>query len=187
MSHAIGFTIFDTAIGRCGIAWSGAGIAGTRLPEATPADMRLRYPTAVELPPPPVVHEAITRIRRHLAGEADDLLSVRLDIDDVPELFRRILALTRAIPPGETRSYGDIARDLGDVQLARAVGQAMGKNPFPIIVPCHRVLAAGGKTGGFTAPGGVDTKFRILAIEQAHMKQRDSLFDSLPLAIRPPK
>jgi methylated-DNA-[protein]-cysteine S-methyltransferase len=185
MAKTIGFTIFDTVLGRCGIAWSGSGIAGTRLPEAKPADMQRLYPDALDLPPPPLVHEAIARIRHHLAGEPDDLLSVHLDMDEVPELARRIYALTRAIAPGATRSYGEIAGDLGDAHLARAVGQAMGRNPFPIIVPCHRVLASGGKTGGFSAPGGVDTKFRILAIEQAHMRQENSLFDSLPLAVKP--
>ncbi len=185
MSKAIGFDVFDTAIGHCGIAWSAAGIAGTRLPETTIDYIQRRWSQAKLLPPPPFVHEAITHIRRHLAGEADDLLSLTLDDADLPELAVRIYAYTRAIPVGETRTYGEVAKAMGDPQLARAVGQAMGRNPWPIIVPCHRVLAAGGKTGGFSAPGGVDTKFRILAIEQAHMKQTDSLFDSLPLAVKP--
>jgi len=184
MAKAIGFSVFDTAIGRCGIAWSGAGIAGTRLPETSYADLKRRFPEGLDLPPPPFVHEAITRIRALLAGGRDDLASIVLDMADLPELYCRIYALTRAIPPGETRTYGDIARALGDVALARAVGQAMGRNPFPIIVPCHRVLASGGRTGGFSAPGGVDTKFRILAIEQAHGGKAPLLFDSLPLAIR---
>ena len=185
MAKLIGFTLFDTAIGRCGIAWSGKGIAGTRLPEATAADMALRFPGAIELPPPPLVHDAINRIRHLLAGEHDDLGSIVLDFEGLSELYRRIYEITRAIPPGEVRTYGDIAKALGDPQLARAVGQAMGRNPCPIIVPCHRVLAAAGKTGGFTAPGGVDTKFRILAIEQAHQRQQNSLFDELPLAVKP--
>lgn len=185
MSKAIGFDVFDTVIGHCGIAWSAAAIAGTRLPETTIEDIQRRWGDAKLLPPPEFVHAAITRIRRHLAGEPDDLLSLPLDEEGLPELYRRIYALTRAIPPGETRTYGDIAKALGDIHLARAVGQAMGHNPFPIIVPCHRVLAAGGKTGGFSAPGGVDTKFRILAIEQAHMRQENSLFDSLPLSVKP--
>lgn len=185
MSKAIGFTIFDTAIGRCGIAWSGTGIAGTRLPETSAADMQKRFPEAIDLPPPPFVHEAMARIRHLLAGEPDDLTSLHLDMADVPELFQRIYALTRAIPPGKTKSYGEIAKALGDPLLAQAVGQAMGRNPFPIIVPCHRVLAAGGKAGGFSAPGGVDTKFKILAIEQANVKQENSLFEALPLAVKP--
>jgi methylated-DNA-[protein]-cysteine S-methyltransferase len=185
MSKAIGFDVFDTVIGHCGIAWSATAIAGTRLPETSIEDIQRRWSDAKLLPPPDFVHEAITRIRRHLAGAPDDLQSLKLDDADLPEMQARIYAYTRAIPPGETRTYGDIARALGDPLLARAVGQAMGRNPWPIIVPCHRVLAAGGKTGGFSAPGGVDTKFKILTIEQAHMKQADSLFDSLPLAVKP--
>ena len=185
MARAIGFTIFDTDIGRCGIAWSGVAIAGTRLPETSVDDMHRRYPDAADLAPPSFVHEAITRIRHLLSGEADDLTSIALDMEDVPELQRRIYALTRAVPPGSTKTYGDIAKEMGDPLLARAVGQAMGHNPFPIIVPCHRVLASGGKTGGFSAPGGVDTKFKILAIEQARIRDGDSLFPSLPLAIKP--
>lgn len=185
MTKAIGFDVFDTAIGHCGIAWSATAIAGTRLPESTIEDIQRRWSEAKLLPPPPFVHDAMTRIRRHLAGEPDDLLSLPLDDADVPDLYRRIYAYTRAIPPGETRTYGEVAKAMGDPLLARAVGQAMGRNPWPIIVPCHRVLAAGGKTGGFSAPGGVDTKFKILVIEQAHMKQTDSLFDSLPLAVKP--
>jgi methylated-DNA-[protein]-cysteine S-methyltransferase len=185
MTRAIGFSVFDTALGHCGIAWTATAIAGTRLPETTIEDIERRYGEAKLSTPPPFVHEAIQRIRQLLTGEADDLLSLPLDMGDVTELNRRIYAITRAIAPGRTRTYGDIARELGDPLYAQAVGQAMGRNPWPIIVPCHRVLAAGGKTGGFSAPGGVDTKFKILAIEQAKVKPEGSLFDALPLAVKP--
>ncbi len=185
MTRAIGFTVFDTALGHCGIAWTANAIAGTRLPETSIEDIQRRYGEAKLSPPPHFVHEAIDRIRHLLAGEADDLLSLPLDMEGVTELNKRIYAITRAIPPGKTRTYGDIARELGEPLFAQAVGQAMGRNPWPIIVPCHRVLAAGGRAGGFSAPGGVDTKFRILAIEQANVKPEGSLFDSLPLAVRP--
>jgi methylated-DNA-[protein]-cysteine S-methyltransferase len=185
MTPAIGFTVFDTPIGHCGIAWTGNAIAGTRLPDTSVEDIQRRYGEAKLSEPPPFVHEAIQRIRHLLAGEADDLRSLPLAMDGVSDLNKRVYAITRAIPPGRTRTYGDIARELGDPLYAQAVGQAMGRNPWPIIVPCHRVLAAGGKTGGFSAPGGVDTKFKILAIEQAKVKPEGSLFDALPLAVKP--
>lgn len=185
MSKAIGFSVFDTAIGHCGIAWTATAIAGTRLPETAVEDIQRRYGEAKLSQPPVFVHEAIDRIRHLLTGEADDLQSLPLDMADITDLNRRVYAITRAIPPGKTRTYGDIARELGDPLFAQAVGQAMGRNPWPIIVPCHRVLASGGKAGGFSAPGGVDTKFRILAIEQANIKQEGSLFEALPLAVKP--
>jgi methylated-DNA-[protein]-cysteine S-methyltransferase len=167
-----GFALFDTAIGRCGIVWSTRGIAGVQLPEAdeprTRARLRRRFPEAQETPPPADVRPVIDDIVALLRGEARDLTGVALDMDQVPEFQRRIYAIARAIPPGAMLSYGEIAARLGDPQLAREVGQAMGKNPFPIIVPCHRVVAAGGKLGGFSAPGGAVTKRRLLAIESAH-------------------
>jgi methylated-DNA-[protein]-cysteine S-methyltransferase len=185
MSKAIGFSVFDTALGHCGIAWTANAIAGTRLPETAIEDIERRYGEAKLSQPPAFVHEAIQRIRHLLSGEADDLKSLPLDMEDVSDLNRRIYAITRDIAPGRTRTYGDIARELGDPLLAQAVGQTMARNPWPIIVPCHRVLASGGRAGGFSAPGGVDTKFRILAIEQANVKQEGALFDSLPLAVKP--
>jgi methylated-DNA-[protein]-cysteine S-methyltransferase len=117
-------------------------------------------------PPPEVVH-AIDGITSLLRGEPIDLLDVVLDLDGVPEFHRRVYELTRQILPGETRTYGELATALGEPGAARAVGQALGRNPFPIVVPCHRVLAAGGKYGGFSAPGGVTTKLRLLEIEGA--------------------
>jgi len=168
---ASGFALFDTAIGRCGIAWGERGVAGIQLPEAGEEETRVRmlhrFPAAGEATPPPEVQDAIEDIVALLRGEASDLATVALDMDGVPEFHRRVYDAARTIPPGETLSYGDIARRVGAPGAARAVGQALGRNPFPIVVPCHRVLAAGGKIGGFSAQGGVATKRRMLAIESA--------------------
>jgi methylated-DNA-[protein]-cysteine S-methyltransferase len=168
-----GFALFDTPIGRCGVAWGEHGVAGVQLPEAsdreTLARMFNRFPTAAELVPPPEVQVVIDRISALLRGETSDLGTVALDMDGVPEFHRRVYEAARAIPPGKTLSYGDIAKRVGAPGAARAVGQALGRNPFPIVVPCHRVLAAGGKIGGFSAQGGVATKRRMLAIEGARL------------------
>jgi methylated-DNA-[protein]-cysteine S-methyltransferase len=129
------------------------------------------------------VQRAIDDIVALLAGERRDLNHVRVDIADVPDFNRRVYDIARTIPPGATLSYGEIAERLGDKMLARDVGQAMGQNPVPIIVPCHRVLAAGGKMGGFSAPGGTKTKLRLLEIERAQ-PGGPTLFDHLPLAAR---
>ena len=189
MAKTIGMNVFDTAIGACGVAWSEDGIAGVMLPgssaAAALAKLRQRHPDAREATPPAAVQEAIALIGRLLKGEPTNLSTIVLDMEGVADLNQAIYAITRRIEPGATRTYGEIAKEMGDPLLARAVGQAMGSNPFPIVVPCHRVLAAGGKTGGFSAPGGVDTKFRILQIEQAQNRDPNSLFDSLPLAIKP--
>ena len=175
--NAPGFALFDTAVGRCGIAWAKRGVCCVRLPEARATEMRAhlvrRFPDAEESAPPPVVQRAIDRIVTLLRGEATDLTQIVLDMEGVPAFQRRVYELARAIPSGATLSYGELATRLGSPGAARAVGQALGKNPFAIVVPCHRVLAAGGKIGGFSASGGVDTKARMLRIEQA---QR-SLFD----------
>jgi methylated-DNA-[protein]-cysteine S-methyltransferase len=169
--NPLGFALFETAIGTCGVAWSEAGIVGVQLPEprdtATRARMLRRYPGAREETPPVSVRRAIEDMTRLLRGERPDLLDVVLDLDGVPEFHRRVYEVARGIPAGGTLSYGQIARRLGDPGSARAVGQALGENPFPIVVPCHRVLAADGRMGGFSAPGGVTTKVRMLAIEGA--------------------
>ncbi len=166
-----GLTLFDTAIGRCGVAWGERGLLGIQLPEssdaATRARLRKKAPTAqISAPPEYVVHscDAMTEL---LNGKAVDLSFVPLDLVHVSEFNRSVYDITRAIPPGETLTYGEIAIRLGDKLLSRAIGQALGQNPFPIVIPCHRVLAANGKTGGFSANGGVATKFRMLAIERA--------------------
>jgi len=175
------YTLFETAIGPCGIAWGPRGITGVQLPGSTPEKARLRLlrrcPGAEEGTPPAEITQVIERIGALLRGERIDLSDVAVDLDRVPEFERRVYAIARAIPPGSTMTYGEIARRLGDPLLARDVGQAMGHNPFPIVVPCHRVLAAGGKPGGFSAPGGVDTKLRMLRIEGAAAAAQASLFD----------
>jgi len=183
------FALFDTAVGRCGIAWHARGIIGVQLPErtnsATQARLQRRFPGAREAPPPSHIERAIDDIVALLRGEARDLSAIALDMEGVPQFHQRVYAVARAIPAGATLSYGDIAARLGDTSKAREVGEAMGQNPFPIIVPCHRVLAAGGKVGGFSAAGGITTKLRLLGIEGAQVGEAPTLFESLPLAARP--
>jgi methylated-DNA-[protein]-cysteine S-methyltransferase len=179
-----GFTLFDTAIGTCAIAWRDGRIAGVGLPERTPshtrARMARRWPEAGEQAPPPTVRAVIDDIVALLNGEARDLSAVALDLADVPDFNRRVYDVARTIAPGATLTYGDIATRLGVPKEAREVGQALGRNPFPIVVPCHRVLAADGKSGGFSANGGVDTKMRMLSIERMHASEKGAptLFDN---------
>lgn len=175
------FALFDTPIGTCGVAWNKNGIAGMQLPatnaDKTRAHIRKRWPTAVEAAPPPGVRRAIDRVLTLLKGEKIDLTDIPLDLEDAPEFNRKVWDIARAVPPGQTITYGDIARRLGvGPERARDVGQAMGSNPVPIIVPCHRVVAASGKMGGFSAPGGVDTKRRMLEIEGAPVVGAGPLF-----------
>src|SRR5271169_487968 len=181
------FALFETVIGACGIVWSGRGVAGIQLPEtneaATRARVLRRYSGAREKTPPAEVQRAIDGIVALLAGEPRDLAGITIDNEGIPESNRRVYAIARTIPPGATITYGEIAERLGDKTLARAVGQAMGENPTPIIIPCHRVLAAGGKTGGFSASGGVVTKLRLLTIEGAQ-PGGPTLFERLPLEAR---
>src|SRR5260370_802467 len=141
------------------------------------ARLARRYPHAREAPPPAEVRRVIDRIVSLLGGQASDLSAAALDMDGVPEFDRRVYEVARGIAPGATLSYGEIAARLGERGLARDVGQALGRNPFPIIVPCHRVLAAGGKAGGFSANGGVTTKLRLLTIERARTSDAPTLFD----------
>lgn len=182
-----GFALFETAIGCCGIVWTARGVAGVQLPEtserATRARVLKRFPNAVEALPPPPVRAAMDGIMALLRGEPRDLTGVVIDDAATPEFNARVYAVARTIPPGETLTYGEIAERLGDRLLARAVGTALGRNPCPIVMPCHRVLAAGGKTGGFSASGGVMTKLRLLSIEGAQ-PGGPTLFDRLPLTAR---
>ena len=168
--HSSAYALFETAIGRCGIAWGNRGVIGVQLPEpgdeaGTRARVLRRFPGAQEASPPPEVQEAIDGIVDLLHGEASDLAAVALDMDGVPEFNRRVYEVARSIPPGATLTYGEVAARLGDRGAARAVGRALGQNPFALIVPCHRVLAASGGIGGFSAGGGVTTKRRLLTIE----------------------
>jgi methylated-DNA-[protein]-cysteine S-methyltransferase len=183
------FALFDTTLGRCGIAWSAVGVAGVQLPEqqdsATWTRLLRRYPGACEASPPTHVQQAIDGIAGLLRGEGRDLSAVALDMAGVAQFDQRVYRVARTIPAGTTLTYGDIAVRLGDSSVAREVGQSLGQNPFPIIVPCHRVLAAGGKVGGFSAAGGVTTKLRLLDIEGAQVGEAPTLFESLPLLARP--
>jgi methylated-DNA-[protein]-cysteine S-methyltransferase len=184
---AQGFALFDTTIGCCAVVWSERGIVGVLLPErdaaATRTRLLRRYPGAREAAPPDAVTTAIDGIVALIAGEHRDLTDIAVDLSGVPEFNRRVYAVARTIKPGETLTYGAIAAQLGEPD-ARGVGEAMGQNPCPIIVPCHRVVAAGGKTGGFktggfSAPGGAATKRRLLAIEGAQLDDTPSLFDGV--------
>ena len=180
MCPAQGFACFDTALGICGIAWGQDGIVGVQLPEvdaaATRARMQRRFPGLAEATPTPEAQQAIAGVQGLLRGERSGLQDIRLDMTGVPEFHRRAYQMARSLAVGETISYGEMARRLGEPGAARAVGQAMGSNPFAPIVPCHRVLAAGGRSGGFSAPGGARTKLRMLAIEGAAPNGQPSLF-----------
>jgi methylated-DNA-[protein]-cysteine S-methyltransferase len=178
-----GCALFDTAIGRCGIAWDGDGrIVGVQLPERDDSRTlaRLLRRTAAaegtEGTPPAAIHDVIVRVVALLEGETVDLSGVELADDGLPDYERRVYAVARTIPPGETLTYGEVAVRVGTAGDARAVGQAMGRNPFPIIVPCHRVVAADGALGGFSANGGAETKRRMLVIEGAAVAP-PTLFD----------
>jgi methylated-DNA-[protein]-cysteine S-methyltransferase len=177
---AQGFALFDTAIGPCGIAWGEGALAGVQLPEAdaaqTRARMQRRFPQVDERMPPPEVQAIIARVVALLQGTRDDLCDVALDMSGVPPFHQRVYALARRIPPGRLLTYGEVAAQLGEPGAARAVGQALGHNPFAPVVPCHRVLAAQGRSGGFSADGGARTKLRMLEIEGAQFGDAPGLF-----------
>jgi methylated-DNA-[protein]-cysteine S-methyltransferase len=175
------FALFDTPIGICGIEWGPRGINGVQLPmgsaDKTRSRIRQRHGDIAESEPTAEVQGAIGAIVELLSGKPNDLADIALDLADVPEFNRGVYEIARTIPPGKTMTYGDIAKQLGGVELSRDVGQALGRNPCPIVVPCHRVLAAGHKPGGFSANGGVVTKLKMLAIEGAAVNHTPSLFD----------
>ncbi|HWA64979.1 MAG TPA: methylated-DNA--[protein]-cysteine S-methyltransferase [Mycobacteriales bacterium] len=169
----VGMSVFSTAIGDCGIVWSDAGVCGVQLPEASAEATRSRidryWPGACPAPPTPAARRAIDGITALLAGTPDALRDVELDLAGVSAFRREVYTVARTVGPGDTITYGEIASRIGSPHAAREVGQALGANPVPLIVPCHRVLAAGGKLGGFSARGGVTTKSRLLAIEGASL------------------
>jgi len=181
LTIATRITFFATPLGLCGVAWSGRGIAGLQLPEitatATRRRLRMRFSDATVSETPPAIQDVVDSIVALLEGRRVDLARVALDMDGVAEFDRRVYEVTRAIPCGTTVSYGIVAARLGDPGASRAVGQALGRNPFPLIVPCHRVLSSDGSPGGFSAAGGATTKLRILAIEGAEAARQRSLFD----------
>ena len=190
-------TLFDTALGRLGIAWQvgeGAAQAGTlwavQLPEPDDARTTARLlrgaPSGEAIAADPVqpddpavpahVQRAMAGVVALMQGERDPLTHVALDMGRVPTFHRKVYEVAREIPPGQTRTYGELARELGDPAVARAVGQAVGANPFAPIVPCHRILAASGFAGGFSAAGGIKTKLRLLEIERASFGGQAGLF-----------
>jgi methylated-DNA-[protein]-cysteine S-methyltransferase len=179
-SHPAFYTLFETSIGLCGLAWNERGVVGFQLPEDDASDTRgriaKRFPGIFEAPPPPDVQGIIADVAALLRGEARDLSTVLLDMEGVSDFDRRVYEIARSIPPGRVLTYGEIASRLG-IDNARAIGQALGRNPFAVIVPCHRVVAAGGKLGGFSANGGATTKRRLLAIEDARRDESPTLFD----------
>jgi methylated-DNA-[protein]-cysteine S-methyltransferase len=185
-----GFVLFESAIGRCALLWRGGFVVGAALPEGDDETLRARlarrFPGVAESEPPAFVSEAAALIRRLLEGEKVDLGAIPLDLGQASDLERRVYDAARRIPCGEARTYGEVAREIGAPGASQAVGAALGRNPVPIVVPCHRVVASGGRSGGFSAPGGVATKFRMLEIEGARRAGDGGLFDDLPLAVKPP-
>ena len=181
MASPPSFALFETAIGTCAIAWGARGVIGTQLPEHDDEDTRRRmtrrFAGAIETAPTPEVRQAIAGIQSHLAGARADLTQIALDPTGLEPFQRRVYDIARTIAPGATMTYGAIALELGEPRASQAVGVALARNPFPIVVPCHRVLAAGGKLGGFSASGGVATKQRLLAIEGVTVPAKPSVFD----------
>lgn len=182
------YALFDTPLGCSGVAWSHVGLLAAQLPEPDAAAVRAQLlrsapgaPAAVEAAPSALAQQAIDTIRALLRGEAAELAALPLDLRGVPELHARVYDIVRRIPCGRTLSYGRVAEQLGDRQLARAVGQAMARNRFAPVVPCHRVLGAQGRAGGFSARGGVRTKLQLLQIEGAWLSEEPDLFADRPI------
>jgi methylated-DNA-[protein]-cysteine S-methyltransferase len=168
------YLIFQTATGFCGVTWNNAGIARFQLPtksaDAAERILLRRVPGAEPGTPTPEVAEFVAATKRYFQGEETDFSEFTLDLSGQDEFFTRIYTAVRKIRWGQTTTYGALAKELGaGPEAARDVGQAMAKNPVPLIIPCHRVLAAGGKIGGFSAPGGSATKIRMLELERVHI------------------
>lgn len=166
------YHVFETAFGPCAIAWSVGGLTRVRLPEPDKTALAARlaanataWDTA--LPLPEMAATAIDGITRYMAGLRVDFRSVKLDWGSVPGYNARIYRALARVPYGATTTYGALAQEIGKPNAARAVGMAMGRNPWPIVIPCHRVLASGAQLGGFSAPGGVATKMSLLRLEGA--------------------
>lgn len=179
LSVRVSHALVPTPIGAIGLAWTERGLLFLQLPERTEKATLARMQKALvktgasdEAAPPPRVADAIRRITRLLEGHAEDLSSIPVDLDRVPPFFRRVYEASRAVGRGEVRTYAEIAAAAGSPAATRAVGQALAKNPVAIVIPCHRVVASGGRPGGFSAHGGLDTKARLLALEGASLKTR---------------
>lgn len=181
MDATDGCHLFETAFGTCGLAWNGRGLTRLQLPEgdraATQARLeRIATAVAADAVPAEIV-DAERRLRAYFAGESVDLASIALDLSATPDFFASVYRLTREVGRGATIAYGELARKAGSPGASRAVGQAMARNPWPVIVPCHRVLAGGNKPGGFSAFGGLVTKERLLALEGVELAAPLPLFD----------
>ena len=167
--NATGFALFPTQLGHCAIAWSNDVVIGTQLPDedetATRSRMQRRFPNTPETTPPPIIQRAVASITALLAGTPNDLIEIPLAMHALTPFDRGVYEAARTIPPGTTVTYGAIAQRIGDPTAAQAVGQALGRNPFAPVIPCHRVVSADGKMHGFSATGGVATKLRLLTIE----------------------
>jgi methylated-DNA-[protein]-cysteine S-methyltransferase len=184
-----GYTVFDTALGRCGIAWSDAGVVGVQLPEAREIETLRRlfrlFPEARELRPPSSVAAAIEAISVTLRGQDVDLADVNLDMSDVTPFNQRVYEYLRQIPRGETRIHDQIAAHLHVAGAVHSVANALAKNPFPLIVPCHRVLDAGNGLDKPSPHSGIISKRRLLALEGALPPTGLTLFDALLAVDRP--
>ncbi len=184
------YTVFDTVVGRCAIAWSDSGIVGVQLAEAREIETRrhlLRsFPNARQTKPAPDIEAAIEGLTALLRGEAVDLSDIALDMAALPAFHHRVYDVVRSIPRGETLTVADVAARLHASGAIPSVGQALAKNPFAILVPCHRELAARGETGGAPACGGIVSRYRLLSIEGALAGRGPTLFDVL-LSFAPPR
>ncbi|NUR13494.1 MAG: methylated-DNA--[protein]-cysteine S-methyltransferase [Bradyrhizobium sp.] len=178
-----GYAIFDTAIGRCGIIWSNTGVVAVQLPEAREIDTRRRifqlYPEAREQRPSENAELAIEGIVGLLQGGDPDFSEVSLDASGVPGFNRRVYEFACSIPRGETRTYHEVAKALGASGAAHSVAQAIARNPYMLIVPCHRMLEAGNYTDRLSPYGGVISKRRLLALEGAQPVASKTLFEVL--------
>lgn len=184
------FTLFDTALGRSAIVWGDNGIVRTLLPERAEAKtlglVERLFPGVGMAEPDGAIARTVAAMQSLLAGGSDDLRDAPLDMAGVEPFPARVYQALRLVGPGETITYGALAERIGASGEARAVGATLARNPFPVIVPCHRVLAAGGRAGGFSAPGGVATKLAMLTRERARTSEAAGLFDGmeLPLATK---
>jgi methylated-DNA-[protein]-cysteine S-methyltransferase len=185
-----GYTIFDSTIGRCGIAWGASGVLAVQLPEAREIETRRRllrqYPDARERRPCLNAEIAIEAIAALLRSQPSDFSDVTLDMRGMPPFNRRVYELARSIPRGETVTLAEFARQLGATGATHAVGQAIGRNPFAILVPCHRVLASDGEADRFSMNGGAVSRRRLLSLEGALAKSGPTLFDAF-LSVAPPR
>ncbi len=178
--------VFDTAIGPCGVAWNDLGLTGVQLPEKARATTERRLAAKAmstgAAEPPPGIAAVVSDIQRYLAGEAVDFAAVAVDLSGLDPFRRQLYETMRSLPWGRTTTYGELARQLGSTgwEGARDIGEAMGRNPVPVVIPCHRVLAAGGKLGGFSAHGGAATKAKLLALEGVQLPDKDRSAPRLP-------